>query len=209
MKILPTIFFSLTLLATTMADITIDDVVSNNDQKGEILLKQGYKGQLRIIDGDELANDNFKKVFEFTHAILNDNEPPFEAPRAQAICVGIDAGAISTSYRFKTLFSKNLPDLDLVCASKTLEDLIKLLGKPRTTSPGLANDGTRIESAGWNLFTVKEDRSLDVISVFVIMKLQKDQWIITDRRVAQGIFKATGDNPKLEREAEQAAPRNH
>jgi hypothetical protein len=189
------------LLGSLKGNIAIDEVINNKNRNGQILLKQGYKGQLKVKVGEELVQHDFKKVFEFTHAILNDRGDLLEAPRAQGICVGIDVGPNKSSYRFTTIYADSLPDIDLVTSAGTMADLIKLLGTPRSTIPGDAKEGERIASSEWNLFTLNGDGSIDVISVFVISRMQKEQWIITDKRVAQGVFRPTAVKPILEKEA--------
>ena len=125
---------------------------------------------------------------------------------AQAICVGIDVGPNKSSYWSPAaVYSKDLPKIELIATSKTMNALIKLLGKPRSTSPGLAKGEVKIISASWHLFTLLEGGSVHVLKVFVISMHEDDQWTITDRMIAQGVFKPTGKRPLLEKEPNKSA----
>jgi len=205
MKSLLAILFSIIALTSAKGQMSIEDVINNKDKNGEILLNQGYRGRLKLLVGKNMADDSIGTDFEFTHASLNDKGTFLEAPMAQAICVGIDVGPNKSSFWSPAaVYSKDLPKIELIASSKTMNSLIKLLGKPRSTGPGLAEGDVKIISVSWHLFTLLEGGSVQVLKVFVISKHEDDQWIITDMMIAQGVFKPTGKRPRLEKEPNKA-----
>ena len=183
----------------SIGQVTIDEVIVNQHKSGEVLLKQGYKGSLKVLTGKNLLDKTIENEFEFTHAALNDKGPLLQAAVAQGVCVGIDVGPGRSSYRMTAIYSKELPDSHALTSAKTMDELIRLLGKPRS----MVADGSRGASTEWDLFSLNDEGALDVISVLAYFKKDGEKWSVHLLRVAKGVFRPTGARPRLEKVAEQ------
>jgi hypothetical protein len=199
MKVIIAIIMTILMPEMSIGQVTINEVIANQKKSGEVLLDQGYKGSLKVLTGKNLLDKTTGNEFEFTHAALNYKGPFLQAPVAQGVCVGIDVGPGRSSYRMTAIYSKELPDTHALSSAKTMDELIRLLGKPRSMVP----DGPSGASSEWDLFSLNDEGALDVISVLAYFKKDGERWSVNFLRVAKGVFHPTGARPRLEKEAER------
>jgi hypothetical protein len=180
--------------------VTLDRVMSNTRLHGVFPLDQGYRGKFTRIYDDESKVPVGEKPFEFTYASLNDMGVGNEAPKGQAIVIGVkEVGKVKIeASMFPAYYLSALPSFDALLRIKSIADFERVFGPFRgwTDLWGSFDNPPEVHSSlWWMAFTPCGNGAIRVVRVFITTTDRGHGVEIDKRVIMEGSFLPTGLAP--------------
>ena len=180
---------------------TIQELVSNTNRFGVVLLDQGYRGEDTKVY-DEVPGWKHDGVAEFTHAWFNERGVGNRSAPTPGIAIGIsrngESGQPVRRFRAIATYRETIPSFEELKRMPAIKDFERAFGPFRGITDGWGSPGERHSSLNWLAFTPSSVGSIRVVSVFLHTVDRGNGWEIERRDISEGMFRATGHAPRME-----------